>query len=156
LLALPGASLEGLRRIESHPAALAQCRDWLARHPGLRVVVVSDTAGAACDVASSRDWTRAAIASAAAGVRYGLSVLAWNLQDDPQNRTRFWAVARAISGADVPERPPGVRDLGGIPVEAAVARLRAESAARREDGGQPRSIPGALSAGGGGRVEGGS
>lgn len=130
LLALPGASLGTLRRVESHPAALAQCRDWLARHPRLEVAAVTDTAAAARDVAASADTSRAAIASAAAGVRYGLSVLARDLQDDPHNRTRFWAIARA-AWEDLPEvralgGSRGVRDLGAIGVREALEALRAQ------------------------------
>jgi prephenate dehydratase len=152
LLALPGASLGTLCRVESHPAALAQCQDWLARHPHLRVVVASDTAAAARDVAASRDWTRAAIASAAAGMRYGLSVLERDLQDDPQNRTRFWAVARGPwqDVADVVASGAGserVRDLRGMPIDAAVIQLRTEAARREEAVALGDALAGARSGG---------
>lgn len=142
LLAVPGASLETVRQVESHPAALAQCHDWLARHRHLSIVVVDDTAGSARDIALSRDPTRGAIASAAAGIRYGLSVLARDLQDDPYNRTRFWAVCPrdvAVPGLDV---GAGVRNMNRVTVESAVERLRHEVDAARDSGAQRVPEPG--------------
>ncbi len=88
LLALPGAAIERLRSVDSHPAALAQCaRFWSARqllpHP------VDDTAGAARRIAMDRDYTRAAIASVEAAEHYGLTVLLRDIADAPDNRTTF-------------------------------------------------------------------
>lgn len=93
LLAFPGSRLEEIRRVESHPVALAQCGRFLAGHPGIEAVAVHDTAGAARRVAEARDPSTAAIASAWAGQRYGLDVLAAGIQDRPDNRTRFFIVA---------------------------------------------------------------
>ena len=93
LLALPGASLERIRWIESHPAALAQCSHWL-QASGIRARAVGDTAGAARSIATDRDFTRAAIASADAAEIYGLAVIAREIADDPENRTRFVIVRR--------------------------------------------------------------
>jgi prephenate dehydratase len=55
---------------------------------------VEDTAGAARDIAADRDWTRAAIAPAEAAERYGLEVLARDIADSADNRTRFVMVVR--------------------------------------------------------------
>lgn len=141
LLAPPGAAFATLRRVESHPAAIAQCRDWLARHPRLEVVAVSDTAAAARDVAASGDRGRAAIAGAAAGVRYGLSILARDLQDDPDNRTRFWALARSPwrdgRGVRASGGSPGVRAVASASVQEALERLRAESEGWSPEGAHP-------------------
>ncbi len=93
LLALEGADLPSLRWAESHPAALAQCTRWLSARR-LAPRAVSDTAGAAQAIAQDRDWTRAAIASAEAGERYGLAVLARGIGDAPDNRTTFVLLAR--------------------------------------------------------------
>lgn len=99
LLALPGASLAGIRWVESHPAALAQCTNWLAER-GLQVRAVADTAGAARSIAADRDFTRAAIASVEAAELYGLEVLARNIADQSDNRTRFVVIATVV-GAEV-------------------------------------------------------
>lgn len=93
VLALPGATLATLQTIESHPVALAQCRRFLAAHPGIAPRAVEDTAGAAADVAAARDPRRAAIASGAVAERLGLAVLAAGIEDRADNQTRFVAVA---------------------------------------------------------------
>jgi len=101
LLGVPGSSIEGLRRVISHPVALAQCGNFLSRHPELEVVAVYDTAGAAREVAEGGDSTVAAIAAHAAAERYSLDVLATDLQDRSDNQTRFVVIRRE----DVPPLP---------------------------------------------------
>ena len=88
LMAIDGARLSDIRTVESHPIALAQCKDTLA---GLNVEVIEhfDTAGAARDVAEAGDPTRAAIAPVGAAEVYGLSILRNDLQDSSDNQTRF-------------------------------------------------------------------
>jgi chorismate mutase/prephenate dehydratase len=93
LLALPGALLGELRTVLSHPQALAQCHELFARHPHLSPRADLDTAGAARRVAESNDRTLAAIASSAAGQRYGLAVVARGIQSAIGNATRFVEVA---------------------------------------------------------------
>jgi prephenate dehydratase len=99
LLGVPGATLAGVREARSHPVALAQCRAFFAAHPQIRAQAVFDTAGAAEEVARGKDPTVAAIASRGAGHRYGLEVLAEDLQDRADNQTRFYLIVRA-EGAD--------------------------------------------------------
>jgi prephenate dehydratase len=94
LLAHPGATIEHIRLVESHPVALAQCTAFLARHPRIDVRAATDTAGAALDVARSGDRSRGAIAGMAAAKRYGLCVLAEGIEDRPDNQTRFLAISR--------------------------------------------------------------
>lgn len=89
LLAPAGATLAGIRRVHSHHMALAQCRIFFARHEWLTPVPHDDTAGAASDVASWLDVTQAAIASDAAAQRYGLDVIARDVEDTRANWTRF-------------------------------------------------------------------
>ncbi|MGQ0641383.1 MAG: chorismate mutase [Gemmatimonadaceae bacterium] len=96
LMAPEGASIEMLRSIESHPAALAQCRVFLRRYPRIGVVPVADTAGAARVVAAANDVRRAAIAGRGAAARYGLSILAEGIQDTSDNSTRFVIIAPAV------------------------------------------------------------
>ena len=63
LLGVPGASLQSLEEVRSHPVALSQCRGFFALHPGILEQAVHDTAGAARAVASAGVPTVAAIAS---------------------------------------------------------------------------------------------
>jgi prephenate dehydratase len=93
LLALSGVAWPHLRRVTSHPAALAQCSAFLARHPQLHVEHAWDTAGAARDLAASGDRTLAVIAGDVAAARYGLSVVRDGIADRADNATRFVAIA---------------------------------------------------------------
>jgi prephenate dehydratase len=94
LIGVPGAQLAEIRRIESHPVALEQCRRFLASLQGIEVVPVSDTAGAVRDIMRAGDPTRAAIGPAASAQRYEGVILADAVQDEPENYTRFFAIAR--------------------------------------------------------------
>jgi prephenate dehydratase len=98
LLGPPGTSLTTLRAVYSHPAALAQCRQFLDRH-GWVGVESYDTAGAAREVAARRRRCEAAIAGAHCAERYGLEVLVPDVGDRPDNRTRFALLARAAATA---------------------------------------------------------
>lgn len=94
LLALPGAVLEDVRVVESHPVALAQCGRFLDAHRSLTARAAYDTAGAALEVSMARDLERAAIAGRGAAERFGLVVLVADIEDRPDNQTRFLALSR--------------------------------------------------------------
>jgi chorismate mutase/prephenate dehydratase len=89
LLGLPGTTLADIRTVDSHPVVLAECGRFLGTLSDVRRFPVADTGLAARDVAAAGDPTRAAIASAAAGERYGLVELATTIADHPDNYTRF-------------------------------------------------------------------
>lgn len=95
-------TLDGVRRVVAHPQALAQCIGWLDRNlPGIeRSPVSSNGEGARL---AGEDAQTAAIAGAPAARRYGLSIVADGIQDDPSNRTRFLVVGRYVC-------PPSGRD----------------------------------------------
>jgi prephenate dehydratase len=94
LIAMPGATLETLRTVESHPVALRQCGRFLVEHPHLVAREAYDTAGAARLVSASGDPSRAAVASARAARVHGLVVLRQGIEDAKGNTTRFVVVAR--------------------------------------------------------------
>lgn len=93
LVANSGTSLGDIRRVLSHPQALAQCRDFLRGLPGTTPVPVYDTAGAAKDLKTSGALDSAAISSAQAASDYGLEILASGIESNHQNFTRFLIVA---------------------------------------------------------------
>jgi len=93
LMAPKGATLKGLKTVESHIMALGQCRNTI-RRLGIKAVVAADTAGAAKEVAESGDKTRAAIASRLAARIYGLQILAENVEDESHATTRFIVLSR--------------------------------------------------------------
>ena len=102
LMAMPGTTVEALGKVMSHPVALAQCLRFFADRPDVEAVAVHDTAGAARLVAEGGDPAAGALASEAAARRYGLEVLARDLQDRPDNSTRFYVVASPGSAAGAP------------------------------------------------------
>ncbi len=91
LLAPPGRLLRDIRRVYSHPAALAQCERYTANH-GWEAIATYDTAGAAQQIAGSHEPGAAAIASETAGKKYGLQVLARGVEDLSNNYTRFFVI----------------------------------------------------------------
>ncbi|KAK9267698.1 hypothetical protein L1049_010130 [Liquidambar formosana] len=103
LLGLPGVRKEELKRVLSHPQALAQCELTLT-NLGLTRIAHDDTAGAAQIVASEGLRDTGAVASARAAVLYGLDILGEKIQDIHGNVTRFLILAREpiISGTDRP------------------------------------------------------
>ncbi len=92
LLALPGATLEGVRTVRSHAMALGQVRGFLTRH-NLRAEIAGDTAGAARSLAESGRMDEAVIASRKAAELYGLDILAADVEDAGHNTTRFLVMA---------------------------------------------------------------
>jgi prephenate dehydratase len=101
LMALPGATLEGIRTVHSHVHALGQCRKIIREH-GLRPIISGDTAGAAREVAESGERTQAAISPPLAAETYGLEVLVPDVEDEEHNTTRFVVLSR-----DLVEAEPG-------------------------------------------------
>ena len=79
---------ESITRIYSHAQSLAQCRKWLDSHyPKAERVAVSSNAEAARRIKG--EWNSAAIAGEMAMEKYGLLKLAGNIEDRPDNSTRF-------------------------------------------------------------------
>lgn len=97
LLAPSGVGLGDVRRVLSIPVATAQCRGFLRRElPDVTVVATASTAEAAQLVAGpEHDGHTAAIAPSVAAKVYGLDVLATDIEDHPDNATRFVVVARS-------------------------------------------------------------
>ncbi|PCI51152.1 MAG: prephenate dehydratase [Alphaproteobacteria bacterium] len=93
LLAVKGATMEGLRTVRSHEQALGQCRKNILKW-GIEPDVYSDTAGAARLISQLQDPAVAAIASSLAGKIYGLQSLKKDIEDASHNTTRFVIFAR--------------------------------------------------------------
>ena len=97
LCAKPGTRLEDLTVVVSHPSPFGQCRTWLARklaHVDLEAA--NSTAEAARQVAESLRTDVASIGTAHAARLYGLTVLASEIEDHPENETRFVLVGRGV------------------------------------------------------------
>ena len=92
LCALPGQTKSDLNEVHSHPVALAQCRNYLSRHPYMKIVEDEDTAGSAKWIAENNLSGVAALCHADAARLYGLEVLEDNVEDNPHNFTRFLVI----------------------------------------------------------------
>jgi len=98
LMAPRGATLKGIKSVESHIMALGQCRNYV-RKLGVKTIVAADTAGAAREVAERGDQTRAAIASRLAAEIYDLDILAEDVEDEAHSTTRFVVLSREVGHA---------------------------------------------------------
>jgi chorismate mutase/prephenate dehydratase len=88
-----GRSLKGVKRVLSHQQSLAQCREWLdANLPEVERVAVASNAEAAR--LASHDAAAVAIAGSSAAEIYDLQVLVSNIEDEPDNTTRFLIIGR--------------------------------------------------------------
>ena len=94
LIAISGTSIGDIDRVFSHPVALAQCRRFLAEHPRMESYAFYDTAGSVKQLVELRDKHAAAIASDAAAHYYGAEILRSDIEDNPENYTRFFLVRR--------------------------------------------------------------
>ena len=105
-LAAPDQKLENIKRIYTHQQSLAQCRKWLESHWGnAEKIAVNSNAEAARRVKEEKD--SAAIAGDMAAEQYQLQVLTRNIEDNPENTTRFLIIGNE-------EVPPSGRDKTSI------------------------------------------
>lgn len=113
-------SLEGVARVYSHAQSFAQCHAWLSSHlPRVERIAVASNSEAARRAAHEHD--AGAVGPEIAGERHGLAVVAANIEDDPNNRTRFLVLgdlSPARTGRDAtslvmsaPNRPGAVHAL---------------------------------------------
>jgi prephenate dehydratase len=99
LIACPGATLQGIRSVASHPMALAQCEHFFSTHPDLKRVPAEDTAGSVREVLSRGDKSSAAIAGRRAAEHYCGVILAEGIQDNAENFTRFVLLVPELQAA---------------------------------------------------------
>jgi prephenate dehydratase len=106
LIAPRGVKLADVRRVFSHPVALAQCEDYLRKLreqiPSLEVLPAYDTAGAVKMVVKNGRRDEAAIASKNAAEVFSAHILASGIESNPQNFTRFFIMARPDRVARIP------------------------------------------------------
>ena len=84
---------DSIKQIYAHQQTLAQCRKWLdAHYPGVERVALNSNAEAARRIRN--EWHSAAIASDIAASMYNLEILHSNIEDNPENTTRFLVIGR--------------------------------------------------------------
>ena len=130
------ASLESIAKVYSHAQSLAQCHEWLNRSlPNAQRISVGSNAQAA-QLAASEPGT-AALAGEAASERYGLPIMASNVEDEPNNTTRFVVLGRQDAGPSgrdktslimsAPNRTGSLCELLAPMSDAGVSMTRLES-----------------------------
>jgi prephenate dehydratase len=107
IMCLPEENFEDIKEVNSHPVALMQCRQFLSRHPNLKVVEVVDTAGAAADISREHRLGHAAICHRDAAKIYNMKVLREGIETNKHNFTRFLVLAH-------PEKATAIRNARTI------------------------------------------
>jgi len=87
-------SHSSIKRIYSHPQALAQCQNYL-RHLGCEIIPAYDTAGSVKMIKEKKIMDGAAIASARSAQIYDMKILDHEIEDNPRNTTRFFVLGRS-------------------------------------------------------------
>ncbi len=96
LIASPGTRLDLIKKVYSHPQALGQCQAFL-KHLGCELIPTYDTAGSVKMIKEKGITDGAAIASARAAEIYGMQIIAQEIEDNPNNFTRFFILAKQDS-----------------------------------------------------------
>jgi prephenate dehydratase len=95
LIAITGVALDEVRRVHSHPVALAQCERFLRANPQIEVAPAYDTAGSVKMIVEAGRRDEAAIAGSSAATLYSAQIIAEGIEDNAKNFTRFLLLARA-------------------------------------------------------------
>lgn len=104
IMCLPDESWEDLTEVNSHPVALAQCREFLQHHQELKVVETDDTAGSAQNIHEKQLKGHAAICSKYAASMYGMKILQEGIETNKHNFTRFLIVCDPWIADDLKDR----------------------------------------------------
>ncbi len=96
LIAGAGVGLDAIKKVYSHPQALAQCRSFLS-HLDCELIPESDTAGSVKMIKEQGLRDSAAVASARAAEIYGMKIIAREIEDNPHNFTRFFILSKEDS-----------------------------------------------------------
>lgn len=139
--------LKDIKRLYTIPIAMEQCREWLQANLNLHdigVIETSSTAAAAEQAAKGKDGV--AIASSLAAETYHLKIIAENIQDNPNNATRFIVIGREQcnpSGCDktslvfsLLDQPGSLAKVLGLFAQANINLAKVESRPNRRNFGE--------------------
>ena len=104
IMCLPEDNWEDLTEVNSHPVALAQCRDFLHSHPELKVVETEDTAGSAENIRKNNLRGHAAICSKYAAGLYDMKILEEGIETNKHNFTRFLVISNPWLADELKDR----------------------------------------------------
>ena len=140
LAALPGQSLDGIERVYSHIQALGQAETFLRTRPWT-LLTTYNTAGAARMIVEQGDRSAAAVVSPRAARLYGLRILADDIQDAADNRTRFLVIARPDRAAEVRGLRQAGTGVGSAGTKDSIATDEATGVAADAAAGPPTTPP---------------
>lgn len=104
IMCLPEDDWKDLTEVNSHPVALAQCRDFLHNHPELKVVETEDTAGSAENIRKNNLKGHAAICSKYAAGLYNMKILEEGIETNKHNFTRFLVISNPWLADELKDR----------------------------------------------------
>ncbi len=103
LLALPGVKVSDIKDVYSHGQALSQCSKFIKKN-NLIEHVRADTAGSAEMVSTTKNKTKAAIASSLSAKTYNLEIIKKNIENEKGNLTRFLVMGKDIRQPDFKDK----------------------------------------------------
>ncbi|MFP4374043.1 MAG: 3-deoxy-7-phosphoheptulonate synthase [Spirochaetaceae bacterium] len=116
LIGRPESTIDDVKRVYSHPQALAQCAWFLSQYPAWQQIPFYDTAGSVEHIMTNGQAGDAAIAHVDAAHPYGAQVLREDIETNPQNYTRFFVLARQENAAvEAPQKASVVFSTGDRP-----------------------------------------
>jgi prephenate dehydratase len=115
LIANPGVSLSDIKTVYSHPQALEQCRKFLTSLPGVEPVASYDTAGSVKMIHDKKMRDAAAIASELAAQVYKMQIIKQEIEDIPENFTRFHVLSSGEKIIAEPDKTSIVFSMKNIP-----------------------------------------
>jgi prephenate dehydratase len=122
LIAIPGVPLAEIRRVYSHPVALAQCERFLREHPQIEAVAAYDTAGSVKQIMEAGRREEAAIAGASAATVFAAAIVLAGIESNPQNFTRFFVVTTPALAPGFAARTGQPEAVAGPPKTSLVFR----------------------------------
>lgn len=115
LIAHAGITLSQVRRVFSHPQALMQCQNNIAKLKKVEIVPTYDTAGSVKKIKEERILDGAAIASELAASIYGMKILRRQIQDNSENFTRFLVLSTKARPAENANKTSLVYSVKNVP-----------------------------------------
>ncbi|PCI25099.1 prephenate dehydratase [Candidatus Peregrinibacteria bacterium] len=94
LIAHPHVNIQDIKEVWSHPMAMKQCQEFLKKHPHMKAINKTDTAGSVKEVKTQNLQNTAAIASSYAAEIFDMQILEKSIETDKENYTRFFIISK--------------------------------------------------------------
>ncbi len=115
LIANPGVKIDDIKVVYSHPQALEQCRNFLSSMPHIETIASYDTAGSVKDIRDKQMFQAAAIASRQAAKDYDMQIIRKEIEDIPENYTRFYIISKAAQTFNNADKTSIIFSIKNIP-----------------------------------------